>query len=158
MFLLNTGKARSSPRDRRSRGKRETHAAFRRNTAGRRPRVPSGTRFTGRPGRSAPLTGRGIEPRDLRSRPVEDPGCRKAPGSRAARAERPSRGGGYAITGEKPGFLRNAEFLQKLDYAANVLKVDIGYINREAYIAPQWAPRVSKKRGGKVRKAFARAG
>jgi hypothetical protein len=95
-----TGGRRSPPSSRRELGVRFS-PAFRRNTAGRRPRVPSGTRFTGRPGRSAPLTGRGIEPRDLRSRPVEDPGCRKAPGSRAARAERPSRGGGYAITGEK---------------------------------------------------------
>ena len=101
-----TGGRRSPPSSLRELGVRFS-PAFRRNTAGRRPRVPEGTRFTGRPsrgagrpGRSAPLTGRGIEPRDLRSRPVEDPGCRKAPGSRAARAERPSRGGGYAITGE----------------------------------------------------------
>jgi hypothetical protein len=91
---------------------------FRRNTGGppaKPPEFPTGTRGSvfsrvskkhgrsktpgagGHPVHGPPLTGRGIEPRDLRSRPVEDPGCRKAPGSRAARAERPSRGGGYAI-------------------------------------------------------------
>jgi hypothetical protein len=137
------------PRDLRSRGI-EDHGE----------RVP-GTRFTGRPGRSAPLTGRGIEPRDLRSRPVEDPGCRKAPGSRAARAERPSRGGGYAITGEKDHLKNNNSF------SFNELNQYLEFISRVAlarfYIYIAWdskrrrfpviedhgvKPRVSKKRGG----------